>query len=236
MKPWLDAFAALLIVTLPVAVEAGQPAGDQTPVPDTALTARFAAFFTGVLAGHLPLTGVAGPMKSAFTPELIKEIDDRFAPLGAFRRLDFVREDAVETFRRYHYNAVFAKGSQPLMFVLNGNDEIAGFFNDAVATEATAPDSALTARFTGFLTDLLAARLPPTGISASLKTGLTPDLIAQVDRGLAPLGAFQSLQFVRADTAQGYHRYHYNAVFAKGSQPLMFVLDTNGDIAGFFKD
>ena len=103
------------------------------------------------------------------------------------------------------------------------------------ASQAVLPDSALTARFTTFLTDVLAGHLPATGVSDAVKSGFTPDLLAQVDSSFAALGVFQNLQYVSQDTMQGYQRYHYVAVFDKGTQPLLFVLDSNGDIAGFFK-
>jgi hypothetical protein len=35
---------------------------------------------------------------------------------------------------------------------------------------------------------------------------------------------------------QGYERYHYLAVFEKGSRGFMFIVDSNGTIAGFFED
>ncbi len=69
-----------------------------------------------------------------------------------------------------------------------------------------------------------------------MKAGFTPDLISQVNALFAPLGAFKSLQFVSQDSAQGFQRYHYIAVFDKGTRPLLFVLDSSGNIAGFFKD
>ncbi len=108
---------------------------------------------------------------------------------------------------------------------------------DQPATAQTAaPSTALTARFTAFLTDVLAGRVPATGLTDAMKTGLTPQLLSQIDGSFAPLGAFQRLQFVRQDTLEGYQRYHYVAIFAKGTQPLMFVLEAGGNVAGFFKD
>jgi hypothetical protein len=107
---------------------------------------------------------------------------------------------------------------------------------DQSANQTSAPPSALSAQFTAFLTDVLAGRLPASGISDQMKSALTPAVIAQVGGSFAPLGKFQKLQFVRQDTVQGYQRYHYVAVFDKGTQGLMFVVDSNGNIAGFFKD
>lgn len=106
----------------------------------------------------------------------------------------------------------------------------------ASAAPVGPPDAALTARFSAFLSDVLAGRLPPSGVSDRMKAAFTPDMLAEVDTLFAPLGTFQTLQFAREDTVQGFQRYHYIAVFDKGTQALMFVLDSNGNIAGFFKD
>jgi hypothetical protein len=101
---------------------------------------------------------------------------------------------------------------------------------------AASPDAALTARFSTFLTDVLAGSLPSTGISDAMKTAFTPSVVSQVQGLFGPLGSFQKLQYVREDAAQGYQRYHYTAVFEKGTAPLIFILDSSGNIAGFFKD
>lgn len=124
-------FSVLLAVALPVprCVAADQPAASQT-APDSALTARFAAFLTGVLAGHLPATGVSDKMKAAFTPDLLSQVDTLFAPLGGFKSLQFVSQDSAQGFQRYHYIAVFDRGTQPLLFVLDSSGNIAGFFKD----------------------------------------------------------------------------------------------------------
>jgi hypothetical protein len=108
--------------------------------------------------------------------------------------------------------------------------------DQSATSQTSAPPSALTAQLTAFLTDVLAGRLPATGISDQMKSALTPALIAQIGGAFAPLGKFQKLQFVRQDTVQGYQRYHYVAVFDKGTQGLIFVVDSNGNIAGFSKD
>ena len=99
-----------------------------------------------------------------------------------------------------------------------------------------APDSALTGRFTGFFTTVLAGHVPGGGISAEVRQGLTQQLLGQIDAAFAALGKFRELQFVRADTMAQYQRYHYLAVFEKGSQGVMFVLDSNNTIVGFFED
>jgi hypothetical protein len=127
--------ATLLLITglgwtLSSPALADQPATSQTSAPDGALTARFSAFLTDVLAGHLPSGGVSDAMKSGFTPQLISQVDSSFAALGTFQKLQFVRQDSVQGYQRYHYVAVFDKGTQALMFVLDAKGDIAGFFND----------------------------------------------------------------------------------------------------------
>jgi Protein of unknown function (DUF3887) len=118
-------------VSQPVQVAAdqpGQPAAAATP--DAALTARFAAFITSVLAGQLPAAGVTDTMKTAFTPSAIDQVKTTFAPLGAFQTLQFTREDSVQGYQRFHYIATFEKGTQPVIFVIDPNHNIAGFFLD----------------------------------------------------------------------------------------------------------
>lgn len=117
----LKHYAALLLATALIGA---------TPAPDAALTSRFATFLTDVLGGSLPATGVTKEMTAAFTPEIIEQVQSNLSPLGAFKQLQFVREDDVQGYQRYHYNAVFAKGNQPLMFVVDSNGNIAGFFSD----------------------------------------------------------------------------------------------------------
>jgi hypothetical protein len=231
--------AILIAVMLPATALAQSPPPSAPAAPDAALTARLSAFLTDVLAGHLPATGVSDKMKAAFTPDVIAKVDAELSPLGAFQTLKFVSQDTAQGFKRYHYNAVFAKGEQPLLFVLDDAGNIAGFFSDTPAPTSmttNAPDPALTARFNAFLTAVLAGHAPATGLSEKMKAAFTPDFIAQVDAGFAPLGTFKTLQFVSQDTVQGYKRYHYNGVFDKGTQPLMFVVDAAGNIAGFFAE
>ncbi|HEY6325725.1 MAG TPA: hypothetical protein VIW73_04310 [Candidatus Cybelea sp.] len=101
---------------------------------------------------------------------------------------------------------------------------------------APPPDSALTGRFNGFFTTVIAGRVPGSGISPQMRQGFTQQLLAQIDAAFAGLGKFRELQFVRSDTMAQYQRYHYLAVFEKGSQGVMFVMDSNNTIVGFFED
>ena len=103
------------------------------------------------------------------------------------------------------------------------------------AAPAATPDAALTARFTAFFTDILAHRVPSAGLSALMKSALTPDAVAQVAASSAPFGTFEKLQYAGQDSKAGYERYRYTAIFDKGSQALLFVLDSDGNIAGFFR-
>ncbi len=98
------------------------------------------------------------------------------------------------------------------------------------------PDSALTARFTSFFSAVASGHAPGGNLTSQVKSGLTQQLIAQIDGGFNSFGHFRRLEFVRADSMQGYQRYHYRAVFDNGSQGVMFVTDSSGAIAGFFED
>lgn len=95
------------------------------------------------------------------------------------------------------------------------------------------PAASVTAGFTSFLTDVLAGRVPEN-IPDQMKSQY--EALGQVKTALAPLGAFHKLEFEREDSMQGYHRYHYTAVFAKGTRKVVFVTDSNGLVVGFFPD
>lgn len=107
----------------------------------------------------------------------------------------------------------------------------------ALADQTTAqppPAGVMTLRFTTFLTDVLAGRVPPD-ISETLRSQ-SSTMLTQARSDLEKLGTFRRLQFVRQDTSQGYRQYHYVALFDGGSQPVAFVTDSSGAIVGFFQD
>jgi hypothetical protein len=121
----------LLAVALPAArCVADQPASSATPAPSSPPTALCTAFLTGVLAGKLPATGLTDAMKTALTPQALAQVAGLFAPLGAFRTLQFVRQESAGGFTHYHYVAVFQMGTQPLVFTVDSSGNIAGFFKD----------------------------------------------------------------------------------------------------------
>lgn len=95
-------------------------------------------------------------------------------------------------------------------------------------------DPAKTRRFTAFLQAVLARKVPHD-MDGAMRSAFTPDRAAQIAASFAHLGAFEHLQFVTQDTAQGYRRYFYRAIFKNGSKALLFVLDAKGKIAGFFQ-
>lgn len=102
-----------------------------SPTPDMAqLTARFTAFFTEVLAEKVPSEGLTDKMQAALTPAVVSELHTFYAPNGTFQKLSFKAQDYVQGFRRYHYVAVFEHGSLGVMFVVDTNGKIAGFFNE----------------------------------------------------------------------------------------------------------
>lgn len=97
-------------------------------------------------------------------------------------------------------------------------------------------DPAKTARFDTFFRGVLAHHVPTQGVTPAMQAALTPATFSQVDSIFANCGTFEKLSYLGEDSAQGYERYHYAAIFDKGKQGVMFVVDSHGDIAGFFKD
>jgi len=225
----LVVFAALLLCVAPAYAQSSNSVS-------TATTAHFTSFVQDVLAGRTP-SGISSTMRSGFTPSLKKEIQGDFTPCGSFERLQYVSQESMNKYHRYHYLAICAKGQLPVIFVTDSNGTIVGFFQDSPpASPGPAPDASLTARFTAFFQDLLAHRVPATPMIPQMKSSLTPSAIAQVDQSFASLGAFKDLTYVSHDAVEGYQRYHYRGNFANGTQPLMFVIDSSGAMAGFFKD
>lgn len=105
----------------------------------------------------------------------------------------------------------------------------------ADAAVAAAPvDPAITQRFEAFLEGLLGGKVDPSQLSAAMKQAMTPEAVGQIASTFAPYGAFSHLEFRSRDVVGGYTRYHYDAVFAAKTQPMMFVLDSGGLIAGWF--
>ncbi len=107
----------------------------------------------------------------------------------------------------------------------------------AMAQTAVAPapsSGVMTARFSTFLTDVLAGRVPADTSETLKSQSLT--MLTQVRSDLGKFGEFRRLQYVRQDTLEGYRQYHYLAVFDKGSQPVVFVTNSSGVIYGFFQD
>ena len=229
--------AKLAMVVLAALVLCATPSYAQSATSvSTATTAHFTAFVQDVLAGKTP-SGISAAMRSGLTPSLKKEIQGSFTPYGSFQHLQYVSQEAMDKFHRYHYLAVCDKGQLPVIFVTDSGGTIVGFFQDApTASPGPAPDSSLTDRFTAFVQDLLAHRVPSTPMIAQMHTALTPSAINEIDQSFASLGAFHNLTYLSHDTLQGYQRYHYRGNFANGTQPLMFVLDSSGAMAGFFKD
>jgi hypothetical protein len=106
------------------------PASMSEPPPDSALGARFNSFFGQVIAGHVPRGNVSPQVQTSLTAQLLARIDSAFAGFGPFRRLQYVSHDNMEGYERYHFLAVFEKGSQGFMFIVDSNGTIAGFFED----------------------------------------------------------------------------------------------------------
>ncbi len=124
------AFLAALALPVAAAAQSPEPTVSAAPAPSAAMASRFSAFFTQVAAGHSPTGNVTSQVKTGLTPTVLAQIDSAFAELGPFRHLQFVSADEMQGYRRYHYTAVFEKGRQGVMFVVDSNGAIAGFFQD----------------------------------------------------------------------------------------------------------
>jgi len=126
----------LAVALLAAAIALPSPApADQQPAAgaaasDQTLTARFTAFFADVLAGRAPSTNLTPEMKAGLTSELLSQLAAFYASFGTFQKLEYVGEDNVEGYQRYHYTATFDKGTQGVMFVTDASGAIAGFFKD----------------------------------------------------------------------------------------------------------
>ncbi|HEX3368704.1 MAG TPA: hypothetical protein VHS56_03935 [Candidatus Cybelea sp.] len=96
-----------------------------------------------------------------------------------------------------------------------------------------APAGPPTATFTTFITDIIAGRIP-RNISESMNS--QSEGLSRARDAFAQLGTFKRLQYVREDNMQGYRRYHYTAIFQKSSLHVVFVVDSEGTIVGFFPD
>jgi hypothetical protein len=206
------------------------------PAPSAGvMTARFSAFLTDVLSGRVP-TDISETLKSQ-SSTMLTQVRSDLGKFGEFRRLQYVRQDTSQGYPQYHYIAVFDKGSQPVVFVTNSSGVIYGFFQDQPTPKEAGPaSSSLTQTFSGFFSDVLAGRVPSANMSATMRSGLTPSMLSRIRGSFSSLGAFVGLRFVKHDTTQGYQGYHYSAVFQNGSQPIVFVTDSNGTIVGFFQD
>lgn len=205
------------------------------PAPPADVTAGFTTFLTDVLAGRVP-ANISETMKSQ-SSTMIAQAKSTFGAYGAFRRLQYEREDTDQGYHRYHYMAIFAKGSPYVAFVTGSDGTIVGFFEDEPpAKPAGAPSAALTITFTRFLAELLAGQTPSERMTTAMKSGLTPTLLSQIRNSFSSYGEFQRLHFVSHDTMQSYQRYHYTALFENGKEALLFVTDSSGAIAGFSRD
>lgn len=103
-------------------------AGDAQAAPPAAVTQGFTTFLQDVLAGKVP-PNISSTMRSQ-SSAMFSGVKAAFGPLGAFRKLIFVRQDTLQGYRRYHYTAVFEKDVQHVIFVTDSNGTIVGFFED----------------------------------------------------------------------------------------------------------
>ncbi|HVR46110.1 MAG TPA: hypothetical protein VMT95_05685 [Candidatus Binatia bacterium] len=118
------------VPSAPPPVPTSGPATPSAPAPTSKQTADFTSFFTTVLAGHVPGGNISSQMRQGFTQQLLGQIAAAFAGEGKFRELQFVSADTIQQYLRYHYMAVFENGSQGIVFILDSNGTIVGFFQD----------------------------------------------------------------------------------------------------------
>ena len=93
------------------------------------LIPRFTKFFVSLLAKKLDVkAGLSKEMLAALTPQAINTIQRSLASLGSFQKFTYGSEDQEAGYLRYHYIAVFDHGTKGLVFVLDGDGNIAGMF------------------------------------------------------------------------------------------------------------
>jgi hypothetical protein len=112
---------------------AATPAPSSAPIAaplDPSLVSQFSTFFSDVIAGRPPTGNVTPVMRAAMTPAALIPVQQYFASLGTFVRLQFVSHDTAGNFERYHFLATFTNGSQKVMFVTDRSGALAGFFNE----------------------------------------------------------------------------------------------------------
>ena len=90
-------------------------------------TATFTTFMTDVIAGRIP-PDISQTMNS--NADGLSRARQAFEQLGTFKRLQFVREDTMQGYYRYHYTAIFQKSSLHIVFVTDAEGTIVGFFPD----------------------------------------------------------------------------------------------------------
>lgn len=92
------------------------------------LTTRFSTFLRQLLAGNFSRHELAEPMQVALgNPATLQALRNSLAKLGDFQKLEFLSDDeTVPGFHSFRYQAVFSEGRQPLTFVLDANNKLAG--------------------------------------------------------------------------------------------------------------
>ncbi len=189
------------------------------PSADLGRGARYGLGFTTFPFGDLVLVGHHGglPGFEADDEMILKE---RFAVVAVGNDFNFPTGVLVDAALKTAYPVQAARAAAQA----------------ASETRAAAANAApLTSRFSAFFASLLAGKVPTDRMTDALKGTMTPSTIGELGQMFAANGTFERLQFDSDDEAGGYHRYHYTAVFSAGTQPVTFVLDSSGAIAGFFK-
>ncbi len=180
---------------------------------------RYGLGFTIVPFGDLLLVGHHGGVPG-FEADDEMIIKDRFAVVALGNDFKFPTGVLVNAALKAAYPAQAATAAAQAASEM------------AAAAAKAAP---LTDRFATFFTSLLAAKVPTDKMTDAFKAAMTPATLSELQAMFASNGTFERLQFVADDQAGPYHRYRYTAVFSSGTQPVTFVLDSTGAIAGFLK-
>ncbi|HEY3674434.1 MAG TPA: hypothetical protein VGK84_00420 [Candidatus Tumulicola sp.] len=122
--------ASLRAQSTPASTAAASSSPSPAPTPDLALVQQFETFFNDVLAGQPPTQNLTSQMRTSMTPAALAPVEQYYASLGTLSQFQYLFEDRINGYRRYHFLATFSNGSQKIMFVLDSSGDIAGFFDE----------------------------------------------------------------------------------------------------------
>jgi hypothetical protein len=95
-------------------------------------------------------------------------------------------------------------------------------------------DKHLTKRFSQFLGRVLACDLDIDGVCDRITKALTPDVVDRIRDCLIGDGTLGTLQLVSVDHIGSYTRYHYKVLPKTKTAQVVFLLEEESCICGFF--